>query len=397
MPHGLVRGVLIAITFLVLPATAATAGVLEDRLNGTRSEAKETKAEMVVIDRRQRLVGNQVRRLNRKLANVEEPLHDLERQVEQLEYRIKRREARITELRAERERQRKEIARLNKELDEARELLATRVVAAYKNGDTAILEQLAGAGNLEELFQREEALSQVVGLDERVIDRISDAERKVRIKRAQNFELRRQIREDILELEDEYEQVDKRRAQAQRARDAVAKVRGERDAMLKALREREAALGSRLDDLEEDARVLKEIIETGTSTYSGAIGGLSSSGFIWPVSGPVVSPFGPRWGRMHEGIDIAIGAGNPIIASASGVVTHAGWIGGYGNMVIVQHAGGLATGYAHQSQIAVSNGQLVGQGQVIGFVGCTGHCFGDHLHFEVYVNGSPQDPMGYLG
>jgi murein DD-endopeptidase MepM/ murein hydrolase activator NlpD len=69
---------------------------------------------------------------------------------------------------------------------------------------------------------------------------------------------------------------------------------------------------------------------------------------------------------------------------------------GYGNMVIIQHANGLGTGYAHQSQIAVSNGQLVGQGQLIGFVGCTGHCFGDHLHFEVYNNGTPTDPMAYL-
>jgi murein DD-endopeptidase MepM/ murein hydrolase activator NlpD len=99
---------------------------------------------------------------------------------------------------------------------------------------------------------------------------------------------------------------------------------------------------------------------------------------------------------MHEGIDIAISAGNPIIAAAPGVVTHAGWMGGYGNMVIVQHAGNLATGYAHQSQISVSAGQLVQQGQVLGLVGCTGHCFGDHLHFEVYVDGAPNDPMRFL-
>jgi murein DD-endopeptidase MepM/ murein hydrolase activator NlpD len=190
--------------------------------------------------------------------------------------------------------------------------------------------------------------------------------------------------------------VDSKREQAQVARDEVAAVRAERDKMLDALSAREQNLGAHLDDLEEDAKVLQDVIKNGTSTYSGAIGGLSSSGLIWPVGGPVVSPFGPRWGRMHEGIDIAIGAGNPISASAAGVVTHAGWMGGYGNMVIVQHAGGLATGYAHQSQIAVSNGQLVGQGQLIGFIGCTGHCYGDHLHFEVYMNGAPQDPMAYL-
>ena len=108
--------------------------------------------------------------------------------------------------------------------------------------------------------------------------------------------------------------------------------------------------------------MLQDVIKNGTSTYRGQIGGLSASGLIWPVSGPLVSPFGPRWGRLHAGIDIAIAAGNPIYAAAAGVVTHAGWMGGYGNMVIVQHANGLASGYAHQSQIHVSNGQLVGQG-----------------------------------
>jgi murein DD-endopeptidase MepM/ murein hydrolase activator NlpD len=108
----------------------------------------------------------------------------------------------------------------------------------------------------------------------------------------------------------------------------------------------------------------------------------SASGLIWPVSGPVVSPFGMRWGRMHEGIDI-------------GTVIYAGWMGGYGNLIIIDHGGGIATAYGHQSSFAVGGGH-VSQGQTIGYVGCTGHCFGPHLHFEVRVNGSAVDPLGYL-
>ena len=122
----------------------------------------------------------------------------------------------------------------------------------------------------------------------------------------------------------------------------------------------------------------------------------SSSGLIWPVSGPVTSGFGMRWGRMHEGIDIGAGTGTPIHAAASGRVIYAGWMSGYGNFVIIDHGHSLATAYGHQSRIAVSNGQSVTQGQVIGYVGCTGHCFGPHLHFEVRVNGSVVNPMGYL-
>lgn len=383
--------------FVALPTAVANAGLLEDRLANTRADAKDTRAELSIVDKRQQVVVRQVSRLNRRLAELEVPLRRLEAEVAGLEHQITKREGRIVELRADRERQKQEIKRLNVELDSAQDLLAARVVTAYKSGDTGVIEQLAGADNLEELFRREEALAQIVGLDERVIDRITDAERAVRVKRARNFELRREIREDILALETDKEQVDAKRDQAQAARDEVAAVRADRDKMLDSLTAREENLGAHLDDLEEDAKVLQDVIKNGTSTYSGAIGGLSASGFIWPVSGPVVSPFGPRWGRMHEGIDIAIGAGNPISAAAAGVVTYAGWMSGYGNMVVIQHANGLGTGYGHQSQIAVSQGQLVGQGQLIGFVGCTGHCFGDHVHFEVYDNGTPTDPMAYLG
>ena len=85
-----------------------------------------------------------------------------------------------------------------------------------------------------------------------------------------------------------------------------------------------------------------------------------------------------------------------LAAPAAGTVVLAGWVSGYGNYTCVDHGGGMATCYAHQSSYAVSQGAAVGQGQVIGYVGCTGHCFGPHLHFEVRINGAPVDPLGYL-
>jgi murein DD-endopeptidase MepM/ murein hydrolase activator NlpD len=103
-----------------------------------------------------------------------------------------------------------------------------------------------------------------------------------------------------------------------------------------------------------------------------------------------------RWGSLHPGIDIGAGMGTPIKAAASGRVIVAAYSGGYGNLVVIDHGNGLATAYAHQSRIAVSVGQEVSQGQVIGYVGSTGFSTGPHLHFEVRVNGSPADPMGYL-
>jgi murein DD-endopeptidase MepM/ murein hydrolase activator NlpD len=99
---------------------------------------------------------------------------------------------------------------------------------------------------------------------------------------------------------------------------------------------------------------------------------------------------------MHEGIDLGAPYGTPIHAAADGVVVYCGWMDGYGNLTVIDHGGGIATAYGHQSSIAVGCNQQVTQGQVIGAVGSTGHSTGPHLHFEVRVNGTPVDPLGYL-
>ncbi|MDQ4049454.1 MAG: M23 family metallopeptidase, partial [Actinomycetota bacterium] len=121
-----------------------------------------------------------------------------------------------------------------------------------------------------------------------------------------------------------------------------------------------------------------------------------SGRLIWPISGPLTSPFGMRWGRLHAGIDISAASGTPIRAADSGRVVLLGMTGGYGNYTCVQHTSAMSTCYAHQSGYNTSSGASVRQGQVIGYVGNTGHSFGAHLHFEVRIGGSPVDPLGYL-
>jgi hypothetical protein len=116
-----------------------------------------------------------------------------------------------------------------------------------------------------------------------------------------------------------------------------------------------------------------------------------------PVNGTVTSGFGPRWGRNHDGLDIAAPTGTAIRAVECGVVSFSGVQGGYGNMVCIKHSSRFETCYAHMSRIAASNGQRVQKGQVIGYVGCTGSCTGPHLHFETRVDGAARDPRPYLG
>jgi murein DD-endopeptidase MepM/ murein hydrolase activator NlpD len=115
-----------------------------------------------------------------------------------------------------------------------------------------------------------------------------------------------------------------------------------------------------------------------------------------PLKGTVTSGFGPRWGRMHEGLDIAAPTGTAIHAAACGTVTIAGVQDGYGNIVCITHSSRFATCYAHMSRFAVSQGARVRAGQVIGYVGCTGNCTGPHVHFETRVNGQAQDPSPYV-
>ena len=125
------------------------------------------------------------------------------------------------------------------------------------------------------------------------------------------------------------------------------------------------------------------------------IGGAPSS-MSWPTPGWVSSEFGPRWGSMHEGIDIADDFGQTIIAAADGVVVFSGDLGGYGKAIMIDHGGGVVTVYGHQQALWVSEGQWVNRGQGIGEVGSTGHSTGPHLHFEARVNGEPVNPRLFL-
>ena len=116
----------------------------------------------------------------------------------------------------------------------------------------------------------------------------------------------------------------------------------------------------------------------------------------WPLVDRVTSEYGPRWGRMHEGIDIAGSHGVSIHSAESGRVDFAGWIGGYGNTVIMDHGGGMSTLYAHMQDIAVRTGQTLSIGEVVGYVGNSGFSQGPHLHFEVRIDGAPVNPRTYL-
>jgi murein DD-endopeptidase MepM/ murein hydrolase activator NlpD len=136
------------------------------------------------------------------------------------------------------------------------------------------------------------------------------------------------------------------------------------------------------------------MVDTGGGSGPGI--GIGSVHLSWPLSGPITSGFGNRWGRHHDGIDLGVPTGRPIGAAAAGRVTYASWMSGYGNCTIIDHGGGVSTLYGHQSKLKVHVGQSVSRGQVIGLVGSTGNSTGPHLHFEVRIGGTAHNPLTYL-
>ncbi|MDL2225966.1 peptidoglycan DD-metalloendopeptidase family protein [Eubacteriales bacterium OttesenSCG-928-M02] len=134
----------------------------------------------------------------------------------------------------------------------------------------------------------------------------------------------------------------------------------------------------------------------GNNKGGGGVSGAPS--FIWPINATITSPFGQRWGRLHAGLDFGAKAGTPIKAAAGGTVTQAsaGWNGGYGTVVVIQHNSTYSTRYAHMSKLGTSVGKKVSAGEVIGYVGNTGNSQGNHLHFEIRVNGVAKNPIPYL-
>lgn len=204
---------------------------------------------------------------------------------------------------------------------------------------------------------------------------------------------------------------------ALRKRGIRVKISGTYDARTRAaVRKLQRRLGSRATGI-ANAALLKRLgvtirVVAGSSTATGGRGPggsfdeypvpepddatPSAAGFVWPTNGVVSSPYGPRWGRMHEGIDIAAPAGRPIRAAKAGLVITAALEGAYGNLVVIDHGNGETTRYGHMSAFAVVQGQTVAIGQVIGLIGSTGRSTGNHLHFEIRINGVSMDPRPYL-
>lgn len=296
---------------------------------------------------------------------------------------------------------RERLARVRGHLKRALGALRQRLVAMYEMGSPDLASVLIGANGLEDLAARAEYLDRVHGMDEAVVGRVRDLRDEVlglvtRLRKAKN-----RIESARDAIASEKEALTAARTALQGHQRQLIAARADREAALKKISEHEQELDGSVAAIQ--SKIAAQLAETGSTPLPAGPIQPGSGGLIWPVNGPVVSGFGPRTingsYEYHPGIDIAVPEGTPIRAAATGTVNlqqSEAESGGYGNYTCLDHGGGLSTCYAHQSSFAVSLGQSVSQGEIIGYTGCTGYCLGPHLHFEVRINGSVTDPMGYL-
>jgi murein DD-endopeptidase MepM/ murein hydrolase activator NlpD len=377
---------LAVMALLVLPLPGLSAP-LSTRIDQKREQIERHRAKEGVL-------STTIERFSTRIDAVQGEIAATERQLARVQSSLDRQKAKLLEVRNRLEEARDRLERLRSELATARRVLAKRLVEIYKADSPDALTVILSADGFGDLLERAEFLDRISDQDREITDRVRglrDEAKDQAVELARLEEQEQLAAERILRERDQIAAVE---SQLVGARDELASARADKRGALALVRDSRVRLEGDLAALErEQARVqaaLQGAVSSGGPIRQG------SGQLIWPVNGPVVSPFGMRWGRLHAGIDIAVPSGTPIRAADSGRVVLMGWVGGYGNYTCVQHTGSLSTCYAHQSSFATSNGASVGQGQVIGYVGCTGHCFGDHLHFETRVHGSPADPMGYL-
>ncbi|HYV16844.1 MAG TPA: peptidoglycan DD-metalloendopeptidase family protein [Conexibacter sp.] len=301
-----------------------------------------------------------------------------------------------TQLRAVRAR----LVRLRARFAHARTVLAQRLVEIYKADEPDVISVVLDSHGFADLLENGAYLRRIGEQDREIITAVRDAKEAMAGAARRLGELERHQQQVAQQIYEQRNAVARVRLTVQGKRDSVDRVRGSKRQLLHSVHAQAGKLDEDIAALQAQQSKIQSEIQAAQGGGSIAPGPIRGGGrFIWPVNGPITSPFCERraWEACHPGIDIGVPSGTPIRAAGTGTVVIAGWVSGYGNYTCIDHGGGLSTCYGHQSVLRVSVGQHVTQGQIIGLSGCTGLCFGPHLHFEVRINGAVTNPVNYLG
>ena len=348
----------------------------------------------------ERVLTSQIAGYNRRIQRLQSKIGVLQTRQQRVQVDLDAKRAELERLRSELRSERARLVRLRARLQETRAQLRVRLVEIYKAEPPDVVTVILNSDGFTDLLERTEFLRRISDQDRKIVTIVKHAKADAigSEKRLARLEARQRVVTAIV----------------QRRRDEIAGVKMEligtrvgytrtkdgKAAALGSVRESRKHLEQHVDSLEAASNKIANQLAAAQGQFAGDLPVRRGNGsMVWPVNGALSSGFGPRWGRLHAGIDISAPEGTPIHAADGGrvvLIQGTGSSGGYGNYTCVQHTATMSTCYAHQSRFGTRLGASVGKGQVIGYVGNTGHSFGAHLHFEVRINGQPVNPMGYL-
>lgn len=372
----------VATALLLVPASATAERVDESALSEAREKVRSIERELSAAE-------DEVIRAEDALAAVERRLAQLEEAVNEAAEALERQEGAVAEAVGR-------VEALEGEIDAQQEAFSARAADMYKRGVGIPFSAVLDAASMDDALERSKYVQALSQSDQAALESI--------------VALRTQVDAERELLEEERDRLAAMKAEQEELLAEVAEVREHRAMQVAEAQESVDALESHLADAQAESRQIEQLIEeqqrrareaaaraAAEARASGApSSNASGAGHIWPRCDAVTSEYGRRWGRMHYGLDIDGNTGHPVFASKDGTVIYAGWQGGYGRLVLVDHHDGVVTAYAHLSAFSVGQGQQVSQGQRVGSVGSTGNSTGPHLHFETRVNGSPVNPRRYL-
>jgi murein DD-endopeptidase MepM/ murein hydrolase activator NlpD len=388
------RLLIVLLSALLLTGTAA-ADSMDERKREIDAQLSQLRSKISAADRKEAVLSDQISAVTSRIRALQDDVSTARARVATLEEQLTGYKNRLARLQLIYELQTEKLELLREQQAVAEQRLADRLVAIYQSDDPDAVEVVLASRSFTDMLDQLDYLRELGRQDRQIARQVEAAKIQARKARTKTERTRLEVGRMTREMEARTieQRVVRDRLLASQAQ--LASARSDKRRTLAVVESQERDLVHEAESLVRESAQLAAKIQA-AQAGTPVMPRTGSGAFIWPVNGTLTSTFGWRWGRMHEGIDIGAPGGTPIAAAAGGVVIHAGWMGGYGNLVVIDHGGGIATAYGHQSSITVGSGQQVAQGQTIGYVGSTGHSTGNHLHFEVRVNGAAVDPLGYL-
>mgnify|MGYP002715387581 CR=1 FL=1 len=407
-----------------------TAFVSDDIYNISADTVKELEAKQAALEKEKNDIEEELKKYEGEVEKTEKYLEDYDKKMHIQEDQIAVVEEQIELCQNDIDELNLRIADTNVEIEEGIELFGQRLRAMYISGNDGITGVLAGSSDFYDMLVRIELYERISKRDSEIIENLKEKiiifetdklslEEKMsalELKKSEEKELYEELRETYNNhsemkamqkamLDDYAARADEIEEENEEIEQLIqAEIRRQQEEAERKRKEREAQLQKEEDERKKAAEASgEEYVPQSTTVFTS----YSETGFIWPVPSVrnYTDVYGSRWiveesrNDFHKGLDITAPGcyGKEIVASAAGeVLTAANTGNGYGNHVVIDHGNKVSTLYGHCSSLAVKAGDIVEQGQVIGYIGATGYAYGNHLHFEVRVNGEHTDPFNYV-